>query len=118
MKMLLDIAGTELTGKRLVPQKLTDEERKQFVGGYYSDELEVMYRLEDHHSKLWLRHRKGEFALRPTDKDQMVGDFGDYGGMVTLRFVRNDQKAITGFTLASGRVKGLKFARAEIKTVQ
>src|SRR5205823_3598779 len=44
MKMLLDIAGTELTGKRLVQVKLTDDERKQFVGGYYSDELEVMYR--------------------------------------------------------------------------
>jgi CubicO group peptidase (beta-lactamase class C family) len=109
------VSGQEFVGKRLQQIKLSDEERKQFLGRFYSEELEVLYNVVERDGKLWVRHRKGEMALRPTAADEFMGDFGEYGGVVTVRFVRDADKHVSGFGLSSGRVKNLRFARAEIK---
>jgi CubicO group peptidase (beta-lactamase class C family) len=107
----------QLEGRRIERELPPADKLKECVGDFYSDELEVLYHVVLRDGKLWLRHRKGEFALRPWLAGQFFGDFGDYGGMVTLRFAYNSDKRVNGFTLSSGRVKNLRFARAEIKTV-
>jgi hypothetical protein len=118
MKAELHVAAQQLDGRQLqAPAQLTDAELKALTGDFYSDELEVFFHLVDKDGKIWLRHRKGEFSLRPIAADEMLGDFGEYGGMVTLRFSRDGDK-VTGFALGSGRVKGLKFARATVERVR
>jgi CubicO group peptidase (beta-lactamase class C family) len=115
--LVLHVAGLQLPAKQLpMPLGLSGGQRKQLLGDYYSDELEVFFHIEEHDGRLWLRHRKGDFALRATATDELLGDFGEDGGMVTLRFARNADKCATGFALSSGRVKNLQFVRAQIKT--
>jgi CubicO group peptidase (beta-lactamase class C family) len=115
LRVALHSFGQQLDGRQLQAQpQLTEAQRKALVGDFYSDELEVFFHLVDKDGKLWLRHRKGEFSLRPVAADEMLGDFGEYGGLVTLRFTRDGDKVV-GFALSSGRVKGLKFARATVE---
>jgi CubicO group peptidase (beta-lactamase class C family) len=118
VSVTLRAGSIEYTGRRVVQVQPPVERLKEIAGDYYSDELEVMYHLVVRDGKLVLRHRKGEMQLRALkDANTFTGDFGDYGGIVTLRFVENDKNRVTGFTLSSGRVKNLRYVRSEIKPV-
>ena len=103
---------------KLQQPKLTEGQLKEYSGSFYSEELEVLYHVMNRDGNLWLRHKKGEFSLRATAADEFSGTFGEFVGGVTLRFARNSQKLVNGFTIDSGRVKHLRFVRAEIKVRQ
>ena len=84
--------------------KPTPEKLKEYTGDYYSDELQVTFRLALKKGKLHFVHKNApESPLQPTLKDM----FTERG--YRINFVRGKEEKITGFTMDAGRVKNLRF---------
>ncbi|TEU09344.1 MAG: serine hydrolase, partial [Candidatus Aminicenantes bacterium] len=84
--------------------KPTPEKLKEYTGDYYSDELQVTFRLALKKGKLHFVHKNApESPLQPTLKDK----FTERG--YRINFIRDQEKKLTGFTLDAGRVKNLRF---------
>jgi CubicO group peptidase (beta-lactamase class C family) len=111
----------QVTGVRQLPRGLRDAVLRretsvtpsaallaQYVGSYYSEELDVRYALVANDSVLALKHRKfnGNALLRPEFVDGFSSSMG-----ATILFTRDAKKRITGFTLSDGRVRGVRFER-------
>jgi hypothetical protein len=86
-----------------------------YVGDYASDELGVVYRLGISDSKLvrtavlesgGFPRAVGSAALRPIAVDQFA-----MGQGLTFIFARDSQDHVTGFSVISGRAKGILFTR-------
>ena len=80
---------------------------QEYVGTYQSEELEVLYRLFlDADGVLTLKWLKSEpRSLKPHMRDVFVGGIG------TLRFQRDENTKIAGFTISSGRIRNLAFGK-------
>jgi len=74
-------------------------------GKYYSEELDVLYALRVEKGELELELRETLYALTPFAVDR----FGLRGS--ELRFARDQEGRITGFTIEEGIVKNLKFVK-------
>ncbi len=86
------------------PVKPTSEQLKEYTGDYYSDELQVTFRLALKEEKLHFVHKNApESQLQPTVKDKFT--VRGY----RINFMREEEKKITGFILNAGRVKSLRF---------
>jgi hypothetical protein len=86
------------------PVKPTAEQLKKYAGDYYSDELQVTFRLILKEGKLRFVHKNApESSLQPTLKDKFV--VRGY----RISFIRDKEKNLTRFTLDAGRVKNLRF---------
>ncbi|GAH19052.1 unnamed protein product, partial [marine sediment metagenome] len=84
--------------------KPTPEKLKEYTGDYYSDELQVTFRLALKKGELHFVHKNApESPLQPTLKDM----FTERG--YRINFVRGKEEKITGFTMDAGRVKNLRF---------
>ncbi len=84
--------------------KPTPEKLQEYTGDYYSDELQVTFRLALKKGKLHFVHKNAsESPLKPMLKDK----FTERG--YRINFVRDKEKKLTGFTLDAGRVKNLRF---------
>ena len=84
--------------------KPTPEKLKEYTGDYYSDELQVTFRLALKKGKLHFVHKNApESPLQPTLKDK----FTERG--YRINFIRDEEKKLAGFTLDAGRVKNLRF---------
>lgn len=82
----------------------TPEQLKEYTGDYYSDELQVTFRLALKEGKLHFVHKNPpESHLQPALKDKF--DAEGY----RINFIRDENKRLTGFTLDAGRVKNLRF---------
>lgn len=78
-----------------------------FAGEYASDELEITYTLAVQDSGLVIRTRKGaDIAVHAVFADAFQGD--DIG---LLKFTRDGRSRVTGFTVNTGRVRGVRFER-------
>ncbi|HKE06166.1 MAG TPA: serine hydrolase domain-containing protein [Blastocatellia bacterium] len=88
------------------PLTLTAGQLAEYIGAYYSDELDATYRIVIEEGNLFIKARNAPRAsLVPQTKDE----FRRLGS--TFSFMRNDQRQITGFTLNGGRSTGIKFVR-------
>ncbi len=77
-----------------------------FAGRYASEELDTAWRIVAENGQLFIRHRGlPEDPLIPTTEDAFSLE-----GM-TLHFVRGAGRAVTGFTLDDGRVRGIAFEK-------
>lgn len=86
----------------------TVEQLKEYTGSFSSAELEARYTLAVADGALRLSRKGHEPAtLRPMTCDEF-----DAGG-TTLYFTRSDAGTITGFTLGQGRVRNIRFDRAQ-----
>lgn len=86
----------------------TVEQLKQYTGSFRSAELEAKYTLAVADGALRLRRKGHEPAtLRPMTRDEFAA------GGTTLSFTRSDAGTITGFTLEQGRVRNIRFDRAQ-----
>ncbi len=86
------------------PVKPTPGQLKEYTGDYYSDELQVTFRLAFKTGKLHFVHKNApESPLQPTLKDKFT--VRGY----RINFIRDEEKKLTGFTLDAGRVKNLRF---------
>ena len=91
------------------------EEMKDYVGAYYSPELNVRYSVLLKNDKLMLKRRKyGECPLLPTFRDGFISDFmpgeGAEGDLNT-KFVRDEKDHVCGFRLSTDRVRNLLFLK-------
>lgn len=84
----------------------TTTQMNEFVGSYYSDELDVVYKFVVSEGKLMLMFaRQNSFLLAPQAKDRFAFQSN------TLLFLRNEKGQVTGLSLEAGRVKGLHFEK-------
>jgi hypothetical protein len=79
-----------------------------YVGTYASEELDVRLVVATRATKLFLRRRPNdEFELVPTFAD----GFRAGGGFGSVRFTRDAQGKVTGFSIFAGRVLDVRFKR-------
>lgn len=85
---------------------LDPEQLAEFAGDYYSEEIDVIYRirLPGDALELTVRNRPVR-SLRPSRPDVFKAR------RLTLRFNRDSENRISGFQLNAGRVKNLRFTR-------
>jgi len=84
--------------------KPTPEQLKEYEGDYFSDELQVTFKLEIKKGTLYFVHRNApKPPLEPTLKDKFtVRGF-------RINFMRDKENRISSFSLDAGRVKNLCF---------
>ena len=84
-----------------------EDSLQEYVGTYQSEELEVLYRLFlDADDVLTLKWLKSEpHSLKPHMRDVFVGGSG------ALRFQRDENRKVSGFTISSGRIRNLVFSK-------
>ncbi len=79
-----------------------------YVGDYYSDELQTFYTIVLENGQLYIKYKHSSSdPLKPVLRDM----FRTNG--IILRFSRNQIGAITSFTVSTGRVKHIYFARSK-----
>ena len=86
-----------------------------YVGDFYSDELDVTYHLAIDRDALAVRiGRWPPLALEPAGQDTVVGtSFPAWTGprRVELAFIRDTQATVTGFALSAGQAREIRFVR-------
>jgi CubicO group peptidase (beta-lactamase class C family) len=98
--------GSDPSGlfERLEPFVPTPADLEAFVGVYRSDEMDAVFRITSKGAGLKLERTKTRpAALEPIETDIFMSQAG------ALRFVRNSDGRVSGFTLEAGRVVGVKF---------
>ncbi len=97
-----------MTLRRAAPADTSAEHLSGFVGMYQSDELGTEYSIELDDDGLAFRHRKhGRMSLTPTHRDA----FTFYFDFMGIRFHRNEDGQVTGFTMSSPRVRKVRFVK-------
>jgi len=91
--------------KKPEPITLSLPQLIEYIGKYYSDELEIIYTLLVENNNLVLKLRETSNTLTPYSTES----FG--WGRRNLNFTRDGEKKITGFVLQAGRVKNLRFQK-------
>ncbi len=102
--------GTEEeTYQTYVPKQYTPEEMKQFVGTFYSEELDAKYLVEIDNGSLTVGHlRFAANTLVPVVKDL----FSNTGWrFTTLKFERGGNSKINGFRVTSMRCRNIHFKK-------
>jgi len=85
----------------------TQAQLPAFTGVYFSDELDVIYRVTAEEGGLFAHNRRaGSIDLTPTIKDQFSS-----GPIRCLQFTRDQQNRVTGLLVTHGRVRNVRFRR-------
>jgi CubicO group peptidase (beta-lactamase class C family) len=89
--------------------EVTAAKLPEYVGDYYSDEIDTTYRIEVKDDQLVLKRKKyGPILLSPIFKDA----FNNLA-VGTIRFTRDGQKRLNGFLFSGGRVKNFRFVKSK-----
>jgi CubicO group peptidase (beta-lactamase class C family) len=84
----------------------TPDQLIDYVGNYYSDELQVTYELVLEGDGLHCKYRNApRGAMKPGSRDVFRLP------QATLSFARDDQDVVSGFTLSAERARNLAFAK-------
>ena len=103
---LIPPSGDPSEWQRVEPIELADGALDGYAGTYGSQEIGIPYHLDVEDRSLVLRRMKADpDPLKPTVEDVFRGDIG------TVRFTRDEQGALTGFLLSSGRIRNLRFSK-------
>ena len=104
LKVIQD--GRETKSERKKEIDLSGIDLNDYLGSYYSKELDVTYNFEIENEILIVRIENTQSSIECTisDLDQFSAELG------LVRFQRKDGQ-ISGFELDSGRVKNLKFKK-------
>ncbi|HEY0668015.1 MAG TPA: serine hydrolase domain-containing protein [Sphingobacteriaceae bacterium] len=98
--------GTTNTSKE-ENREFSVEDAKQYIGSFYSEELDVTYHVTEKNNQLYCSIKgKRPVALTPHSQDLFL-----MGEATKLNFERNGQRQITGLSVNAGRVTNLKFKR-------
>jgi CubicO group peptidase (beta-lactamase class C family) len=84
----------------------SEKHLSDYTGQFYSEELQVTFEIQLEDGKLHFAYRKAS----PMPFKALYLDFFQVGNL-RVRFVRNEEKEITGFLLDAGRVKNLRFTK-------
>src|SRR6185503_17920214 len=96
--------GTRLMELPLMKFDVPKAELQSFADAYGSEELDVTYTVSVRDSNLVLQSS----TLHPVAKDVFVGEY-----MGTVRFLRDPQGAVSGFTLNRIGARGVRFERVK-----
>jgi CubicO group peptidase (beta-lactamase class C family) len=92
------------------PFEPTPAQAAEYSGVYHSEEIEPAYRIEVDSGRVVLRRLKyAAVTFEPLTRDVFRGSIG------TLRFLRDGNGRVTGFTLSSGRIRGFRFSRDAVR---
>ena len=80
----------------------------EYVGRYYSEELDTDYTLTLQGNKLVARKKMGDDLILTL---QFADVFGDDNSLISARFTRGPGGRVTGFVLNTSRIKGLSFKK-------
>jgi CubicO group peptidase (beta-lactamase class C family) len=97
----------ETTFMRAAAFKPSQQNLQKFTGSYRSDELAVLYHLSiNEDGNLILEFLKsGPIVLKPHIEDIFIQENG------TLRFDRDENQGVKGFSITSGRIRNLAFSK-------
>jgi len=109
MHMLVSTSGNSPSiFDRIEAPEITDEELVEYVGQYYSTEVETTYTISIKEGKIQMYHpRHGTIPLEPLFRDVLSGDWPI--GMVQI--VRNSNGQVTGILSSNGRVRNAWFKK-------
>lgn len=97
--------GRNFAAHKLNLPPLTAESTRDYVGEFYSDELNVLYTVSFQDGRLMLRHPRGTAPIQQIAADTFTGGVGE------LRFVRGADGRCTGLSVNNGRVQDLRFVK-------
>jgi hypothetical protein len=87
-------------------------ELDQSAGMYHSEELGATYQNKVEKDALWLRVGSRHWEqLRPLQTDEFTPEVRDAHDQRFLRFTRDAEGKVTGFTVAFWRVRGVAFSK-------
>jgi CubicO group peptidase (beta-lactamase class C family) len=89
------------------PISLTATQLAGYVGDYYSDELEVTYRVVLENGKLLMKYRQvvnGELVPIAPDVFKLYG-------VVSVQFSRDDRNQVSGFVPQNGGARNIRFLK-------
>jgi CubicO group peptidase (beta-lactamase class C family) len=82
---------------------------REFTGTFYNDALKTTYKLAQHERGLFTTNKnKAEINFSPVQTDLFSTSTRSFG---SIRFVRDQQKNITGFYVNSERIKNMLFEK-------
>nr|MBA3352138.1 hypothetical protein [Blastocatellia bacterium] len=84
----------------------TPEDLSSFAGTFYSDELDAQYILSVKENKLTLKFGSRETPLEALFTDAFVNPQGSI-----IKFKRDEQNRISGFSMTASRVRGIIFRK-------
>ncbi len=106
-QILINTYGEELGGLKVEVVDLKEEDLREYVGTYFSEELGTAYTLFVSQGHLIAGHRRHEDAiLVPLGKDRFHGKTGP---LSRLDFLRDERGNILGFKNIGNRVFNVKF---------
>jgi CubicO group peptidase (beta-lactamase class C family) len=108
-RVVLKDKGTVVnTFTRMTEAPLTPAQLRDYVGAFVSEEIDPVFRVTAENGKLYLRRvHNAPAVLDPLTTDLFqVG-----GGRVTMQFVRDSQRRVTGFLFSTTRVLNMTFTR-------
>jgi CubicO group peptidase (beta-lactamase class C family) len=108
-RVILKDKGTPVnTFERMAEVTLTDAQMKEYTGEFLSEEIDPVFRISIENGKLFLRR----VHASPAVLDALRADlFQVGGGRVTMEFVRNSQRQVTGFLFSTTRIRNMSFQR-------
>lgn len=99
-----------ITAKRVALEPFDHEsvDEEEFIGTYWSDELQTRYTLITTEGKLIARHaRLPQFNMTPYQNDMFIGN----GPLQKVEFVRGEEGTVTGFHASASLANKIKFTR-------
>lgn len=109
--------GPRETWERLPEFALASGEEREYAGSYFSDELDVLYRVEDIAGKLVLKRNKyPNQVLTPVIRDLFTCRLSF--SMGAIEFTRDSSARVSGMSLTTGRIRHLKFTRQRLNSEQ
>ena len=101
-------ADEPIVSQELTPPNYEVSDLKEFVGVYFSPELNTTYEAVLKEGKLTIKHaRASDFVISVAKRDLFL-----YEGK-SFMFERDDNQLITGFRVSAGRVKNLWFKKVK-----
>lgn len=107
---LLRNSGAPLVFKKYTPSALDPKNAVEYIGTYYSPEIQTTYTLHFSDGKLYAHHiRHGKLELNQKQKDLFEGKYP----LSVLKFIRDDTGNIKGMRASNGRARNLWFKKTE-----
>jgi hypothetical protein len=98
--------GADQVGQGTQAITLSSDQRKQYLGTYFSEELDAFYTLFEEGDSLVLQVGRYYTAeLTASESDRFAWEFG------TLEFQRDADDRIAGFLLHAGPIRNINFNR-------
>jgi hypothetical protein len=107
---LWQVGERELPLKRITRAVPGAADLQGCAGDYYSAELRTLYNLSAREGRMVLRYPRGVLQLRPIHRNLFTAPHP----MGTFVMQRDAQGQCEGFTVTTGRVRNLKFARVNL----